>query len=524
MKFQAHRGVSTENPENTMLAFIAAIEQGYTTIELDVSATKDNQFVLSHDDTINRTGRRENGEMISDEINLKDITYPELLQYDFGSWFSKKFKGTKIPLFEDVLKLADERGIILKIDNKYVRFTPEQRAAFFELIKPYQHLAQLTTGDIEELRTVAEIFPEMSLHYDGEVSLEKLKEISEFLPKERLTVWLAQKNQNTTWVKVPFASPELAELVKPFASLGVWLLTDNQQFDEAEKLGADIVETNGQLKPEKNRGLRADMHTHSENSHDSQCPVEEMVHSQIRQGTQVMAVTDHIDSSYADHYDAFTPIKNAYDTVQEMNEKYGDQITVLSGVEIGEGIWAPEAYKKVSSLCDYDVVLGSVHILMEEGFTDPYAKIDFSEMEDSEIERFLNVYFDDMLTTIDTIDFDILCHLTCPLRYITGKYGRKVELAPWSDKIDEILKRIIKKGIALEVNTSAFDTLNDYMPTIEILQRYYDLGGYLITLGSDAHVSKNASIHFDKAIDTLKEIGFRNIFMYKNRKADQITI
>lgn len=124
MKFQAHRGVSTENPENTMPAFIAAIEQGYTTIELDVSATKDNQFVLSHDDTINRTGRRENGEMISDEINLKDITYPELLQYDFGSWFSKKFKGTKIPLFEDVLKLADERGIILKIDNKYVRFTP----------------------------------------------------------------------------------------------------------------------------------------------------------------------------------------------------------------------------------------------------------------------------------------------------------------------------------------------------------------------------------------------------------------
>ena len=84
--------------------------------------------------------------------------------------------------------------------------------------------------------------------------------------------------------------------------------------------------------------------------------------------------------------------------------------------------------------------------------------------------------------------------------------------------------RIIKKGIALEVNTSAYEVLNDFMPSAEILKKYYAMGGYLITLGSDAHIAKDAAMHFDKAIQILKTIGFSHIFYYKNRKPMQITI
>lgn len=524
MIFQAHKGVSTENPENTMPAFIAAAEQGYQHIELDVGVTRDMKFVLLHDDTINRTARLENGEALSDKIYLKDITYSEALQYDFGLWFSEKFRGVKIPLFEDVLKMAAQNGVKLKIDNKYERFTPEQREAFFELIKPYEDIAQLTTGNIDELKTVSELFPKMALHYDGEVTLEKLTQINKFLPKERLTVWLPQQNSNTTWVKIPFADEALAALVKPFASLGIWLLSRNNQFDDAVSLGADVIETNGQLKPESNKGMIADMHTHSENSHDSVCPIEDMYLSERQKGTAVMAVTDHCDSSFSDDYDIFTPIKTAYSTVEKLNEKYGDKTMILAGIEIGESIWYPDEYKKASALCDYDVVIGSVHILKYKELTEPYSKIDFSAIEKSEVEKYLEAYFNDVLTTVDSIDFDILPHLTCPLRYINGKYKRQIDLTAYSEKIEEILKRIIKKGIALEVNTSSFGTLNDFMPSTEILKKYYDMGGYLITLGSDAHIAENASADFEKAIDTLKSIGFRNIYYYKKRKAYQITI
>ena len=59
--YQAHKGVSSENPENTMPAFEAAVRQGYNIIELDVSITKDQQFVILHDKTINKTARHPKG-------------------------------------------------------------------------------------------------------------------------------------------------------------------------------------------------------------------------------------------------------------------------------------------------------------------------------------------------------------------------------------------------------------------------------------------------------------------------------
>ena len=121
MLYQAHKGVSTENPENTMPAFRAAVEQGYDVIELDVAPTKDLRFVLLHDKLLNRTARLPDGSPLPEEVPLSEITYGEALEYDFGIWFSEKFRGTKIPLFDDVLAFAKEKGVKLKIDNKYQR-------------------------------------------------------------------------------------------------------------------------------------------------------------------------------------------------------------------------------------------------------------------------------------------------------------------------------------------------------------------------------------------------------------------
>jgi histidinol-phosphatase (PHP family) len=66
--------------------------------------------------------------------------------------------------------------------------------------------------------------------------------------------------------------------------------------------------------------------------------------------------------------------------------------------------------------------------------------------------------------------------------------------------------------------------MHEFMAPTSILKKYYDMGGYLITLGADAHISENASQHFSEAIRTIKEIGFQNIYYYKNRQPIQITI
>ena len=72
--------------------------------------------------------------------------------------------------------------------------------------------------------------------------------------------------------------------------------------------------------------ITADMHTHSEYSHDSVCPIEDMCAAQVEKGTNVMAVTDHADIFDYCNYDIYTPIKKAYETVKKLNEKYKDKM------------------------------------------------------------------------------------------------------------------------------------------------------------------------------------------------------
>ena len=98
---QAHRGVSSEYPENTMAAFRASVEQGYGLIELDPKHTADGKFVILHDKTLARTARDQNGN--APDYAIKDITLQKAQEYEYGSWFAPEFKGEPLPLLSDVL-------------------------------------------------------------------------------------------------------------------------------------------------------------------------------------------------------------------------------------------------------------------------------------------------------------------------------------------------------------------------------------------------------------------------------------
>ena len=249
MIFQAHRGVCTECPENTMPAFETAVAQGYPIIELDLEFTKDQQLVVLHDKTINRTARDSRDQKPEEPIYIWDITYEEALSYDFGLWFSEAYRGTKIPLFSEVLEFARQKGVRLKIDNKYQRFTPQQQEMLFAMLEPYTDLACLTCSTVEAVQQAHSRFPDMFFHYDGLVSAEILQQLQSFLKPQQLAVWLPLECPGTAWVKTGFATKEKAEAIKACASLGIWILSTPEQLQAAEELGADIVETPGQLKP-----------------------------------------------------------------------------------------------------------------------------------------------------------------------------------------------------------------------------------------------------------------------------------
>ena len=86
------------------------------------------------------------------------------------------------------------------------------------------------------------------------------------------------------------------------------------------------------------------------------------------------------------------------------------------------------------------------------------------------------------------------------------------------DKTDEILKLIIKKDIALELNSSSFELLNSLMPGKELVRRYKELGGKLFTLGSDAHTPERVGHCLEKSSELLLSLGYKSAYYFKNRK------
>ncbi|MBQ7900940.1 MAG: hypothetical protein IJ365_03115 [Clostridia bacterium] len=248
-KLQAHRGVSTEYPENTMAAFDAAIRQGYDVIELDPDYTADNKLVVLHDKTLNRTARNKDGSLIEEPVCIRDITYSRALEYDCCIGQSGEFKGEKIPLLEQVLKLAKENDIIIKIDNKIEAFPKEITELLYSLLKEFEPWVAITTGKVEMIKFYAEKFPEAQLHYDGAVDENALHELSAY--SDRLTVWLPYESEKFTWwVKVPYADKRLCSMVRECAKLGIWIINDYESYEYiCENFAPDIVETTGAVKP-----------------------------------------------------------------------------------------------------------------------------------------------------------------------------------------------------------------------------------------------------------------------------------
>ncbi|RUS42636.1 glycerophosphodiester phosphodiesterase [Cohnella sp. AR92] len=123
----AHRGASAYCPENTMAAFVKAIELGATGIETDVQMTSDGQLVLIHDEQLKRT--------TGSPKLVKDVTLAELKELDAGSWFGPQFQGERIPTLAELLALVRGTDLVVNIElkNGVVLYPGMEEAAIEEI-------------------------------------------------------------------------------------------------------------------------------------------------------------------------------------------------------------------------------------------------------------------------------------------------------------------------------------------------------------------------------------------------------
>jgi len=276
-----------------------------------------------------------------------------------------------------------------------------------------------------------------------------------------------------------------------------------------------------------------DSHTHTINSPDAWQTADQLCLAAIEKGIKGVAVTEHTHVSpvYQHYFPGFDPekaIRNSIRDVLAAKEKYGDRLHIGCGLEVDEYLDDPTANDRLMACHDYDVILGSIHYLKNGEWDLQYSKVVYDgTVSDQRILDYLKKYFEAVALMAEKTDMDVLAHLTCPMRYINGRHKRTVDISCFSPIIKDILKTLVRRNIALEVNTTGL-LLEEFgyalCPDEEILRTYRELGGKLLTLGSDAHRSFRIAEGFAEAKNILKDLGFTQYHYYEKRRPCPINI
>ncbi len=257
-----------------------------------------------------------------------------------------------------------------------------------------------------------------------------------------------------------------------------------------------------------------DLHTHTRNSPDGNHTALSMAESAEEKGFRCLAFTDHceVDYFYKDNYDKV--VENSYKEVCETRAAMAGRLEVLRGIELAQPHYVPELARQILDAHQYDVVIGSIHNL--RGQEDFYYMKSFDGIV---IEDMINQYFDELLLMLQWGDFDILAHITYPFRYIYNICGYIEDIDKYSKKVDELLKLCAEKDKALEINMGGLKyPINKPSPDIDTIKRYRELGGKLISVGSDSHYAERVGFGIPRAFEMAREAGFKSVVRFEERK------
>ena len=264
----------------------------------------------------------------------------------------------------------------------------------------------------------------------------------------------------------------------------------------------------------------SDYHNHTYFSADCEASAESMIEKAISLGLSRLCITDHMDPDMNFPDMDFTfDIPEYQKKHKEWKEKYKDQIQILTGIELGLQPHIAKDLTQILASGHFDFVIGSAHLC--DGI-DPY----FPEywVGKTEYEGTYR-YFEYILECIHAFDdFDVFGHVDYIVRYGPTK-AENYSYHKYKEILDEILKALISKNIGLELNTAGLKYgLGFAHPHMDILKHYKELGGEIITVGSDGHKPEHLAYDFDKVPAILKEAGFEYYTMFKDRKTEFIKL
>lgn len=275
----------------------------------------------------------------------------------------------------------------------------------------------------------------------------------------------------------------------------------------------------------------ADYHVHTEFSDDSDYVMEQVVKDAITMGLDEICFTDHVDYGIKNDWDnqieikyregnpnepENMPVMNVnyplyYETYQNLVKEYGDKITLKLGLEFGMQAHTIEQYEKLFARYPFDFIILSVHEIEDKEFWTQ----DFQRGKTQ--QEYNERYYEELLYLVQNYHhYSVLGHMDLIIRYDEAGIYLFEKLKPI---ITEILKTVISDGKGIEVNTSSHRYgLSDLTPSRNILKLYKELGGRIITIGSDSHKKEHLGAYIEETKQELKALGYKEYCTFDKMK------
>lgn len=260
----------------------------------------------------------------------------------------------------------------------------------------------------------------------------------------------------------------------------------------------------------------ADSHIHSLFSGDCQEKLENIFNYAIKKHIDEITITDHLDPDFPDESSFSFDLDEYIQLIRKFRLKLKGDLKINIGVEFGLQPHLEDEFARVASNKELDFIIGSTHCA--DGKNPVRDDFFLGKTRDEAHE----VYFQETLKNARTFkDISVYGHLD-----FIKRYGRNVhqdfntiDYKKHWHIIEEILRTLIKNNSGLEINTSAYryGTSEPY-PNDLILKRYRELGGEIVTIGSDSHIACHVAKDFDKAYQLLKDCGFDYYTVFNKRK------
>jgi len=250
----------------------------------------------------------------------------------------------------------------------------------------------------------------------------------------------------------------------------------------------------------------ADLHNHSEFSYDSQRSMENIVEEAVNKGIAVLGFSDHLDFNEDDPGNKYYNPEKQFKEFHRLEKKFKSQIRLVIGIESSyERNYADKIYS-VFNAHPFEYRIMSVHFIDGVVISDWLEKIEKNEDKIENVDY--SKYFDALEMIAEEGEFDILGHLDYYKKY--SKFNHVSSEERYKKRYELVFKTLARRKKIIEINTSGLrHRCREQFPSKRLLEMYKNIGGKMVSTGSDSHNIGDTGFEFKKIYELADNVGLK---------------